>query len=1213
MKNLRRELKERILLLDGGLGTMIQKNGFQENDFRGREFLKHPLPLFGCNDILNLTKPQAIQKIHEDYLRSGADIITTNTFNANSISLKDYGLDSNPELVKRINREGVMLARNAISSFEIDKKPSKHFVAGSIGPTNRSVSMSPDITDPEKRNITYDILYNAYRDQIEGLIEGGTDLLLFETFYDTLNLKAGLDAANQIMAEKGVKLPIMVSATVSNNAGYLLTGQSLPAFITSISGYDNDNIISIGLNCGFGPEEMSGFIEEISNFSPHYISCHPNAGLPDENGSYNFTPNQFVSGIKKILDTGKINILGGCCGTTPQHIAILKELLSSYKPYSPLSTRNGLSLSGNEIFTIKPGTFTLVGERCNVAGSKKFLRLIKENNLEEAIEIAGMQVKQGAGILDINMDDPLLDGKNEIVRFIRYIESEPLIAKSPLMIDSSNWDIIETALKNIPGKGIVNSLSLKEGEEVFLKRAKRVKELGFALIVMTFDEKGPGDTYERKIEICQRAYTLLREKCGFKPEDIIFDVGVMAIATGMPEHAMYASNFIRAVEWIKLNLPGALTSGGISNLSFSFRGKNRIREILHSIFLHHAIKAGLDMAIVNPAALPEYSEIERNLRELIEDVLLTGNQESETALLNLVLEPEKKNATNSDFPTPPSDISVEQRLQNAMISGELKNLTYDLDEALAKYNGNVIDIVEGPLMEGMKTVGDLFSEGKMFLPQVIKTARVMNSAVEYLKPHLQNINSDSQSKSGKIVIATVKGDVHDIGKNIVATVLNCNNYEIIDLGVMVPPEKIVEAIKIEKPDILCLSGLITPSLSEMRIVIDTLEKEKIDIPVIVGGAATSKLHTALKIAPYYSGIVIHAEDASKNPVMASELLNENKRENYIHGIKEEYRKLRNKNDANARLIPYNQLLQEAKICEGLFHKPTKPAVEIGKPIFFDLKNPEIICLINWKMFFHAWKLTGSYLKDFPFSTDEVECEKWLTSLKDDDLKRGEEALELYKVAKAEIEEILTSPGFDGKAVLVFKVAYSDEKNIYTGSVTLPMLRQQTRDSQLLSCCDFINKKDTEIDYIGFFALTAGEIWNKKAEQYEAKGDKYRAMIIRTLADRYAEASSEWLHAKVKKELWGYGTGGIRPAWGYPMLPDQELIHTTVNILPYEKIGIRLTENGAMYPQASVSGLYISNKDSRYFIVGEIGEDQITDYAHRRRIEVSKMKRLLRQF
>lgn len=1195
-------LERKVLILDGGLGTMIQKNGFGENDFRGREFISHPVSIGGFNDILNLTKPNSIKEVHLKYLEAGADIITTNTFNSNYISLSDYGLNKIEGLVKRLNRVGAILAKECVKEFNPNLKDKKIFVAGSIGPTNRSASLSPDITDPIKRNVEYDKLYEAYKEQISGLIEGGVDILLFETFFDTLNLKAGLDAAESMMESKGLSLPIMVSATVSDNSGHLLSGQNLAAFVTTINDYKN--IISIGLNCGFGPDRMLQHMEEISRFSNHFISCHPNAGLPDETGAYAVSSSDFQKEVDKLMKSGKINIIGGCCGTTPEHISLLSDIVKKYKPYIPSDNLAGLRLSGNEVLIHKNDEgLLIIGERCNVAGSRKFLRLIKEQKLEEAAEIAKVEIEAGAKVIDINMDDPMLDAPLEMKSFVRYISSEPEIAKVPFMIDSSNEEVIMTALKNIQGKGIVNSLSLKEGEEIFISRAKRVKELGFALIVMAFDEKGQAESYERKVEISHRAYKILTEKCGYNPEDIIFDVNVMAIATGIPEHSRYAIEFLRAVEWIKANLPGAKTSGGISNLSFSFRGKNKIREYMHSVFLYHAVKVGLDMAIVNPSAMIDYHTIPEDIKTIIEDVILTGNQESENKLLKLVVSEEKpgKNAIDN-FDR--NSLSLEDRIKDNMVKGELKYVESDLKDALEK-GMDPLSIIDGPLMSGMKEVGKLFGEGKMFLPQVVKTARVMNVAVDYLKPFLLKDNEGNKKGSGgTILIATVKGDVHDIGKNIVGTILACNGFEVVDLGVMVPSEQIISKIKDIKPDILCLSGLITPSLSEMITVVRTLEKEGVDLPVMVGGAATSPLHTLLKIAPNYSGHVFHMSDASQNPIAAKRLLNSSSKEDFLKEIKE-------KNDLilkafkgkNPDLLTYKEALSKSENNKKEFKGNAEFKVsqdKFGKNIITDLKLKVILPLINWKMFFNAWKLHGIYTENFPHSLDDKDIESWISSFSDEVKPKAMQALDLYRETIKILDEIESAGIFNGKALYRIESVKADDMNIYVADHIFPMLRQQGRESQCLSLTDYISDNDN----IGFFVVTAGTGLNKFEKEYKEKGDEFRSLIVQALGDRIAEASAEWLQRNVAE--------GIRPAWGYPMLPDQKMILNTKDFIPFEEMGIRLTENGAMEPSSSVSGLFIANKKAKYFVLGNIGEDQLKDYAERRGMETETMRILLRQ-
>ena len=1196
-------LKNKILVLDGAFGTMIQTYGFTESDFRGRQFLQHPNPLMGFNDILNLSKPTAVKEIHLSYLKAGADIISTNTFNSNSVSMKDYGLSDIKGLVVRLNREGALLAKEAISVYEQEITENTHFVAGSIGPSNRSCTLSPDITDPLKRNITYDELYDAYKEQITGLLEGGVDLLLFETFFDTLNLKAGLAAANTLFKERSFSLPIMVSATVSDNSGRLLSGQTLEAFITSISHFDNVEII--GLNCGFGPDRMKTFIDQIHNLNTHFTSCHPNAGLPDELGNYDILPEEFIDKLKPLLEEKKLNIIGGCCGTTPEYIKKLSSLAKQFQPGSPKNKDGSLRLSGLDMVTVHK-EFITVGERCNVAGSSKFLNLIKENAFEEAAEIAKNQIKKGASIIDINMDDPLIVAEETMVKFIRYLLAEPEIARLPFMIDSSKWNVIIAALKNIQGKGIVNSLSLKEGEEEFIVKARKVKELGFALMVMAFDEKGQADSFERKIEICKRAYNLLTKKCGFLPQDIIFDVNVMTIATGMTEHSRYAIDFIKAVEWIKKNLPGVKTSGGISNLSFAFRGKNKIREYMHIVFLHHARKAGLDMAIINPAQKTDYENIPVDIRNCIENVILKGDE----GHIEQLIEFANNDCTSKDKPVlvNKKDVitsSIEEILRDDLMKGELKSLDEHIHEALKTIN-DPIKIIEGPLLEGMITVGNLFGEGKMFLPQVIKTARAMKKAVEILTPYITNRRGNKNDYAGKILIATVKGDVHDIGKNIVSTVLSCNNFEIIDLGIMVEGERIVEIALKEKPDIICLSGLITPSLNEMTETVKLLSEAGISVPVMVGGAATSVIHTALKINPYYKGIVLHMGDASQNPIVASKLLNPDLRDKYIIEINQKYKEITYNNKKKIKIVPYEKVISEVRKQKRNDFIVKLPSIKVNEERIFRFPIEEIIPFINWKMFFLAWKIQGSYIDTFPFSDYKGKGDEWVSLLNENERMKAKEALQLYETAQEILTYFIETNEYDGGGIVTFQPATGDLEKIKIGDIDFPMLRQQREDSGFLSCADYVGKKDS---YIGLFAVTAGRKMVEISKDYEKEGDKYKSIIVQTLADRLAEASSEFLHHYVSEKIW---ETNLRPAWGYPMLPDQSLILQTESFISYEKIGIELTENGAMFPPSSISGIYLNKPEGKYFIVGDIGMDQMEEYALKRDLELDKVKSLLRQ-
>ena len=1223
IKKLKELLGRRVVVLDGAMGTMIQRLHLDENDYRGTRWRDYDSRLSGCNDILNLTCGEVIKNIHKSYLEAGADIISTNTFNANSISLADYGLQREPGLIREINRVGATLAREAVEEVPAPEDMDRALVAGSMGPTNKTASMSPDVGDPALRNISFDELYAAYYEQAEGLIEGGVDLLLFETVFDTLNLKAGIAAANDVMKTVGQKLPIMISATVSDKAGRLLSGQTLKAFVASVA--DFDNVLSLGLNCSFGPAEILPYIKELSDSTDLFVSCHPNAGLPNELGGYDETPETFAIHLQKILNAGLVNIAGGCCGTTPAHIAALAHEASMSMLRKAPVIPQALRISGLEEVVITPeNNFINVGERCNVAGSRKFLRLIKEKNYQEALEIASKQVEDGAVIIDVNMDDAMIDAKEEMVHFLRYIASDPEVAKVPVMVDSSDWNVVEAALKNLQGKGIVNSISLKEGEEIFLNHARKIKELGAAVIVMAFDEQGQADTYERKIEISRRAYRLLTERCGFDPQDIIFDVNIMAVATGIEEHNRYGIDFIEAVGWIKRNLPGARTSGGVSNLSFSFRGKNALREAMHSVFLYHAIRNGLDMAILNPATSVTYDDIDPKLLGIIEDVVLARRPEAADELAAYAMQDSGKPAIAKEPEGRDLSKDVASRLEEALVKGNSKWLSEDIEEAL---NGGMsaVEIIEQPLMAGMNRVGDLFGEGKMFLPQVVKSARTMKMAVDILAPSLTRQQNSTEGKRGKIVFATVKGDVHDIGKNICSIVLSCNNYDVIDLGVMVAPETIVETVKRERPDIVCLSGLITPSLAEMVNVAKSLRDAGENLPILVGGATTSKLHTALKIASAYDGPVIHVTDASQNPLVAGKLLDSVKAPEYVRSTAEEYARLvREYESSKSPLLSLSEARSsgEANRLQGVAQKPATP---IGESVVVDFRLEDLIPLVNWKMFFHAWRLTGSFLKDFPYDLCDGCIARWkanISQLSPEEELKGEEAFKLYRDARAFLDEAQRDGKFDGKGCVTFYEAYSEDDNlVIADDNVIPLLRQQSRSGRGRSIADYIARKGEERDYIGLFTVTAGTSLLKLAEN----GDDYRKLLAQTLSDRLAEAASEWLHAKTRRDYWGYEEGcigkedllkgnysGIRPATGYPMMPDQLLNHNFAALQPLDKIGVRLTENGAMIPSATVSGLYIGRAEAEYFVIGEIGEDQLADYAERRGETIERIKEILRQ-
>lgn len=1167
-------LRERILILDGAIGTQIQALRLTEEDFRGERFASWPCDLRGNNDILCLTRPEAVAGIARAYVEAGADIISTNTFNANRISMADYGMES---LCREINREGAALLRR-VADGEMESRGRKVWVAGSIGPTNKTASMSPDVNDPGMRAVTYDELFDAYAEQIEGLMDGGADLLLFETVFDTLNLKAGLEAASEVMERRGHRLPVMVSVTIAGRDGRTFSGQTLEAFVASVS---HAPITTIGLNCSFGPREIGQWLRELSRISPWPVSCHPNAGLPDVDGNYSETPGGMAEVMRSLAAEGIVNIIGGCCGTTPAHIACYRDIVKSCAPRRDAAVRpSAMRLSGLEMTEVLPERFVGVGERCNVAGSRKFLRLISEGSLDEALGIARRQVEDGAPVIDINMDDGLLDTRVEMCRFLNLIAAEPDIARVPVMIDSSRWDVIEAALKCVQGKGIVNSISLKEGEEEFLRRARRLRRLGAAVVVMAFDEEGQADVYERKIAVCGRAYRLLTREVGFPPEDIIFDPNILAIATGIEEHDRYGADFIRAVEWIKANLPGAKVSGGVSNLSFSFRGNNYLREAMHAVFLYHAIAAGMDMAILNPAMRVTYDDIEPELRSLIEDVVLCRRPGAASDLTAWA----QAHSARKDGPPREQesaheawrDGSVEERLEYALVHGVETHLADDLAEALAA-GADPVELIDGPLMGGMNRVGTLFGEGKMFLPQVVKTARTMKRAVAVLQPEIDRRHSAAPRGgcAGKIIFATVKGDVHDIGKNIVSIVLACNGYEVMDLGVMVSAATIVETALRERPDIVCLSGLITPSLDEMARVVTELRRAGLDIPVMVGGATTSRRHTALKLDPLYDGAVIHVPDASQNPLLAARLLNPATREEYIATLKAEAIALREADGLERarreRLTP-----EQARS-----HRPA-PGCAMTAPLHpgrhdVEIKVGDVRRFFNPRAFMTAWSLPASLgsafgVHDCPACRRQFEAEHG---------EKGREALRLATDAVTLLDELEGHAIIKGRVELL-PARSAGEEIIIGRSTSIPTPRRLTPDErgECPALADFVAEAD---DWVGVFALRVD--LSARIAECEAIGDSYGALLLQTVAHRLAEAASEWLHRYALTTLWGLPeVTGIRPAVGYPVLPDQRLNLRLCDILDVEEIGITLTENGAMHPSASVSGLYLPSPQGRYFLL-----------------------------
>lgn len=1216
-------LRERILILDGGMGTMIQGFKLTEKDYRGEQFADFPGDLKGNNDLLCITRPDVIKNIHRQYLDAGADIFATNTFNANAVSMEDYGMQA---YVREMNLAAGRLAREVADAFMAEYPERTVFVAGSLGPMNKTTSMSPDVSNPAYRAVTYRDVYRAYKEQVEALIEGGVDLILFETVFDTLNVKAGLEAAETVLKEKGKKLPLLLSITLSAQGGRTFSGQTLSALLASIQ---HTSIVSIGLNCSFGATDMKPYLAELAKQAPYYISAYPNAGLPNTFGTYDETPEKMADHVKPFIEEGLINILGGCCGTTPAHIAKYPELIRGAKPHVPVPKPDSLWLSGLELLEVKPeNNFVNIGERCNVAGSRKFLRLIKEENYEEALTIARKQVEDGAQVIDINMDDGMLDAVKEMTTFLNLIASEPDISRVPVMIDSSKWEVIEKGLMCVQGKSIVNSISLKEGEETFLRHAERIKQLGAATVVMAFDEKGQADSFERKIEVCERAYRLLREKVDFDPHDIIFDPNVLAIATGMEEHNGYGLDFIRAVEWIKKNLPGAKVSGGVSNLSFSFRGNNYVREAMHSVFLYHAIAKGMDMGIVNPSSSVLYEDIEPSFRSLLEDVILARRPEAAEELIayaqNLHVELQGGGAEKQEIwreqPLP-------ERLEYALVKGVGDHLAEDLAEALKIYP-RAVDIIDGPLMSGMNKVGELFGAGKMFLPQVVKTARTMKKAVAILQPAIEAEKSSSNSsKAGKVVFATVKGDVHDIGKNIVSIVLACNNYEVIDLGVMVPADVIVKKAIEEKPDLVCLSGLITPSLEEMVHVTDEMQKAGLTIPIMVGGATTSKLHTAVKIAPHYDYPVIHVLDASQNPLIAAKLLNPETRDAYVEGLNREYEELRASMEKKKEvLVPLAEARAKHVEIDWPAYMPVVPARN-GVQVLPYIPLEEIAPYIHWTFFFTAWKLNGRFADIAKIHGCDACRASWLAGFPQKDRAKAAEAMQLYKDAVKLLDRLMEMKAEYCKAVYGFFPANSEGDTIRIGDRKLPVLRQQVKKEREVykSLADFVMPlSENRLDYVGAFAVTAGVGMEHLKNKFEKEGDTYSMMLLQTLTDRLAEAAAEYLHEKVRKEYWGYAPHeslsvsdlyrvkyqGIRPAIGYPSLPDQMLNFMLDDLLNMSQIGIKLTENGAMYPTASVSGLYIAHPAADYFMVGTIDEEQMREYAERRNLPETQARKLL---
>lgn len=1223
--NIKEILNNRILILDGAMGTMIQRYKLTEADYRGTQFANVEKLQKGNNDLLSLTRPDVIGQIHREYLEAGADIIETNTFNANSISMQDY--DMQPQ-VRAINLSSAKLAREIADEFTAKNPDKPRFVAGSIGPTNKTASMSPNVEDPMYRAVSFDDLKIAYREQIEALVEGGVDVLLIETIFDTLNAKAALFAAEEAAKATGKQTPVMLSATLSDKAGRTLSGQTIGAFVASVS---RNYILSVGLNCSFGASDMKPYVKELGRIAPYFISAYPNAGLPNQLGEYDETPEIMASQVKEFIDEGLVNVIGGCCGTTPDHIAQYCRLIENANPHKKSAAPNHLQLSGLEVLDVTPEiNFLNIGERCNVAGSRKFLRLIQEKKYEEALDIARKQVEDGAQVIDVNMDDGLLDGVQEMTNFLNLLASDPDIARVPLMIDSSKWDVLEAGLKCVQGKPIVNSISLKNGEAEFLHHAKLVQSYGAAVIVMAFDETGQADTFARRIEICGRAYKLLVEN-EFNPQDIIFDPNVLAIATGIEEHRNYAVDFIETVKWIKSNLLGARVSGGVSNLSFSFRGNNYVREAMHSVFLYYAIREGMDMGIVNPSQSVLFEDIPSDVRSLMEDVIFNRREDATEQLMAYAekIKQEKTPETEHAKAQEWRSLSLDERLSYALVKGIGDFMDEDIAEALRTYP-RAVDIIDKPLMSGMNKVGDLFGSGKMFLPQVVKAARTMKKAVAILQPTIEaeKATSGESKKAGKILIATVKGDVHDIGKNIVSIVLACNNYEIIDLGVMVPPEKIIERVREEKPDIVGLSGLITPSLEEMSIVANEMEKAGFHMPLLIGGATTSKLHTALKIDPKYNnGSVVYVKDASQSPLAVANLLNPKTKENYIDKVRDEYALLReNAGNKKSDLVSLKEARKNGfKIDWDNFE--TSVPKTTGRTVLTDIKIAEILPYIDWKFFFHSWNLSAKFHTITQIDNCEHCRAKWLIGFREDEREKAQEASHLYNDAQEMLHEFVAVDAEYIKAVFGIYEAYSENDTIFIDGKPFPMLRQQKKDDKNEYFClsDFIAPKSSgKRDYIGAFAVTGGAGADSLLSKYEKEGDEYSALLMKSLLDRLAEASTEWLHKEIRTQFWGFASEenlsvaelfamkhqGIRPAVGYPSIPDQSVNFPLHEMLQSSEIGISLTENGVMYPNASVSGLIFANPKSRYFNIGLISEDQLGDYANRKNKGVEDIRKFL---
>ncbi len=1219
LTELQQHLKRKILILDGAMGTMIQSYKLEEADYRGERFASHTCDVKGNNDLLVLTRPDIIQRIHRDYLEAGADILETNTFNATTIAMADYQME---DLVPEINREAARLAREVADEFTRANPDKPRFVAGVLGPTNRTASISPDVNNPGYRNTSFNELVTAYQQAAMALIEGGSDILLIETIFDTLNAKAAIYAVKDLFDQLGFSLPIMISGTITDASGRTLSGQTTEAFWNSI---EHAQPISVGLNCALGATELRPYLEELSNCAGTWISAHPNAGLPNAFGEYDQTPEEMADIVGEFAQAGLVNIIGGCCGTSPAHIKAIADKVADISPRVIPEIPVACRLSGLEPFNIDNNSlFVNVGERCNVTGSARFKRLIIEEDYDTALDVARDQVENGAQVIDINMDEGMLDAKSAMVTFLNLVASEPDISKMPVMVDSSKWEVIEAGLQCIQGKGIVNSISLKEGEEIFRRQARLCRNYGAAVVVMAFDEQGQADTEARKIEICQRSYDILVKDIGFPPQDIIFDPNIFAVATGIDEHNNYAVDFINAVQFIRDNLPHAMSSGGVSNVSFSFRGNNPVREAIHAVFLYHAIKAGLTMGIVNAGLLEIVEEIPKELRDKVEDVILNRSSDATEALLAIAencradgtAEKKAEDLAWREWP-------VTRRLEHALVKGIT---TYIIEDTEAARIGarRPIEVIEGPLMDGMNVVGDLFGAGKMFLPQVVKSARVMKQAVAHLIPFIEEEKGGSARSNGKILMATVKGDVHDIGKNIVGVVLACNNFEVIDLGVMVPCETILKTAIEEKVDIIGLSGLITPSLDEMVHVASEMQRQGINLPLMIGGATTSRAHTAVKIEPkFQDNLAIYVTDASRSVGISTRLMSDTLKPELVRETRTEYEKIRLRHEkrSNKRaLLTYEEAVDNAFQPNWKSYEPPKPAFT-GVKVFEDYPLEDLVNYIDWTPFFITWDLAGK----FPaILNDEVV---------------GEAATSLYNDARQMLDKLISEKLIGARAAIGFWPANQvnhDDLILYTDEtrtdvkVQLHHLRQQApkpEDKPNYSLSDFVAPESSGLpDYIGGFITTAGIGAEELAKTYENAGDDYNSIMVKALADRLAEAFAECMHERVRKEYWAYASNeqlsndelikekytGIRPAPGYPACPDHTEKATLFTLLNGEaNAGVSLTEHFAMMPAASVSGWYFSHPDAKYFGLGKIDKDQLEAYADRKGWSLEEAERWLR--